>query len=103
MADEKPTYTKYRSRPKLFGRGSGNGVRDRLDDLRGGVAPPRGARTSSALARSLHVLARRSATSRAAIAGWLLLSLLLFLVSAQIQRQGVTTPPAARSAAPATR
>ena len=24
MADEKPTYTRYRSRPKLFGRGSDN-------------------------------------------------------------------------------
>ena len=40
MADEKPTYTLYRSRPRLFTKGSGNGARDGLDDLRGGIPRP---------------------------------------------------------------
>ena len=30
MADDKPTYTKYRSRPKLFSRGGGNGRANRI-------------------------------------------------------------------------
>ena len=88
MADEKPTYTKYRTRPKLFSRGEG-GARDRIDDLRGGIPRPddphkRRLRDRLTFWRVLGYLA-------AAVAGWLLLSLLLFLISAQVQRQGVTS------------
>jgi len=89
MADEKPTYTKYRSRPKLFGgRGSGNGAREGLDDLRGGVARPED--PNKRRVRDRFTFWRVLGYIAAAAAGWLLLSLLLFLVSAQVQRQGVT-------------
>ena len=88
MADEKPTYTKYRSRPKLFSRGSGNGVRDRLDDLRGGV--PRPEDPDKKRLGDRFTFWRVLGYVAAAIAGWLLLSLLLFLISAQVERQGVT-------------
>jgi LCP family protein required for cell wall assembly len=87
MADEKPSYTKYRTRPRLFGRG-GDGTRHRIDDLRGDVPRPddpnrRRLRDRFTFWRVLGYLA-------AAVVGWLLLSLLLFLISAQVQRQGVT-------------
>ncbi len=87
MADEKPTYTKYRSRPKLFSRGSGNGARDRLDDLRGGV--PRPEDPNKKRLGDRFTFWRVLGYVAAAIAGWLLLSLLLFLISAQVERQGV--------------
>jgi LCP family protein required for cell wall assembly len=83
MADEKPKYTRYRSRPKLFGRRS-DGPRDGLDDLRGGHPRP----DSGGKRR----LAERFTFWRVigyiglAVVGWLLLSLLLFLLSAQVQR-----------------
>ena len=87
MADEKPTYTKYRSRPKLFSRG-GNGTRDRIDDLRGDV--PRPEDPNKRRLRDRFTFWRIVGYIAAAAVGWLLLSLLLFLVSAQVQRQGVS-------------
>jgi LCP family protein required for cell wall assembly len=86
MADEKPTYTKYRSRPKLFSRGS-NGARDKIDDLRGGVPRPEDPNRKRLGER--FTFWRVLGYIGAAIAGWLLLSLLLFLISAQVQRKGV--------------
>ena len=88
MADEKPTYTKYRSRPKLFSRGSSNGARDRIDDLRGGVPRPKD--PDKRRLRDRFTFWRVLGYAAAAVAGWLLLSLLIFLISAQVQRQGVT-------------
>ena len=89
MADEKPTYTKYRSRPKLFGgKGSSNGAREGLDDLRGGV--PRPEDPNKRRLRDRFTFWRVLGYIAAAAVGWLLLSLLLFLISAQVQRQGVT-------------
>ena len=89
MADEKPTYTKYRSRPKLFGgKGSSNGAREGLDDLRGGV--PRPEDPNKRRLRDRFTFWRVLGYVAAATVGWLLLSLLLFLISAQVQRQGVT-------------
>jgi LCP family protein required for cell wall assembly len=89
MADDKPTYTKYRSKPKLFGgRGSGNGARDGLDDLRGDA--PRPEDPDKRRLRDRFTYWRVLGYVAAAVVGWLLFSLLLFLISAQVQRQGVT-------------
>jgi LCP family protein required for cell wall assembly len=87
MADEKPTYTKYRSRPKLFGGRGSNGARDAIDDLRGGV--PRPEDPGKKRLRDRFTFWRVIGYIGALVAGWLLLSLLLFLISAQVQRQGV--------------
>src|SRR5829696_5671193 len=100
---ERPAYTLYRSKPR--------GLRERLrgedeglaelgaggSDRRDGSTPPR--RRGLRL-RTLRVpgarTARRLTVGRvvrwllAAVAGWLLLSLLLFLVSAQLQRGKVS-------------
>jgi LCP family protein required for cell wall assembly len=86
MADEKPTYTKYRSRPKLFSKSS-NGARDKIDDLRGGVRRPDDPNKKRLGDR--FTFWRVLGYVAAAIAGWLLLSLLLFLISAQVERKGV--------------
>jgi LCP family protein required for cell wall assembly len=86
MADDKPTYTKYRSKPKLFNRG--NGAREALDDLRGGV--PRPEDPHKRRLRDRFTYWRVLGYVAAAIVGWLLISLLAFLISAQVQRQGVT-------------
>jgi len=87
MADEKPTYTKYRSRPKLFGGKGSDGARDAIDDLRGGV--PRPQDPGKKRLRDRFTFWRVIGYIGALVAGWLLLSLLLFLISAQVQRQGV--------------
>jgi LCP family protein required for cell wall assembly len=87
MADEKPTYTKYRSRPKLFSKASGNGARDRLDDLRGGI--PRPEDPNKKRMRDRFTFWRVLGYIGAFVVGWLLFSLLLFLISAQVQRQGI--------------
>ena len=87
MADEKPTYTKYRSRPRLFNRGGDNGAREGLDDLRGTV--PRPEAPGKPRWRDRFTFWRVLGYAAALVAGWLLLSLLLFLISAQVQRQGV--------------
>jgi LCP family protein required for cell wall assembly len=83
MADEKPKYTRYRSRPKLFGRRS-EGARDGLDDLRGGHPRPDGG-DKRRLAERFTFWRVLGYVALAAL-GWLLVSLLLFLLSAQIQR-----------------
>jgi LCP family protein required for cell wall assembly len=87
MAEEKPTYTKYRSRPKLFSKSS-NGARDKIDDLRGGV--PRPEDPNKRRLGERFSFWRVLGYIGAAIVGWLLLSLVLFLISAQVQRQGVS-------------
>jgi LCP family protein required for cell wall assembly len=87
MADEKPTYTKYRSRPKLLGGRGANGARDGIDDLRGGV--PRPEDPGKRRLRDRFTFWRVLGYVAALVAGWLLLSLLLFLISAQVQRQGI--------------
>jgi len=87
MADEKPTYTRYRSRPKLFGRRS-DGAREGLDDLREGRPRPEGGGGGRRLAERF-TFWRVLGYIGLAMLGWLLLSLLLFLVSAQVQRQKV--------------
>jgi LCP family protein required for cell wall assembly len=89
MADEKPTYTRYRSRPKLFGRGS-DGARDGLDDLRGVHPRPDGGGGGRRLAERF-TFWRVLGYAGLAILGWLLLSLLLFLISAEVQRQKVAS------------
>jgi LCP family protein required for cell wall assembly len=86
MDEEKPNYTRYRSRPKLFGKRSG-GPRDGLDDLRGGHPRPDegGKRKLSDRFTFWRVLGYIAL----AATGWVLISLLLFLISAQVQRQKV--------------
>jgi len=86
MADEKPQYTRYRSRPKLFGRRT-EGPRDGLDDLRQGHPRPEGG-GGRRLAERFTFWRVVGYVALAALA-WTLLSLLLFLISAQIQRQKV--------------
>ncbi len=69
MADEKPTYTKYRSRPKLFGEGLGQ------RRARGARRParrrpaPRGSRTSGACATASRSGACSATSARSSSAG----------------------------------
>lgn len=87
MPDD-PDYTLYRARP-----GRSRSVADGLQELREDGTPPR--RDGR---RRLPTITRRRAVKwiAAAIGAWLLLSLLLFVVSAWIQRKN--TSDAARSA-----
>jgi LCP family protein required for cell wall assembly len=87
MDEEKPNYTRYRSRPKLFGRRS-DGPRDGLDDLRGGH--PRPDEGGKRKLRERFTFWRVLGYVALAAVGWLLVSLLLFLISAQVQRQKVS-------------
>ena len=82
-AREQPEYTVYRSRPALLRR------RARADDL-GVGGPPRPPRGGDAGWRRWVRPRRVLALLAAAVAGWLLLSLLLFVVSAQIERAQVS-------------
>ena len=86
MDEEKPNYTRYRSRPKLFGKRS-NGARDGLDDLRGGH--PRPEQGGKRKLRERFTFWRVLGYVALAAVGWVLVSLLLFLISAQVQRQKV--------------
>jgi LCP family protein required for cell wall assembly len=86
MPDEKPKYTLYRSRPKLFGRSS-NGARAGIDDLREEAPRPDGGGRRRLAGR--FTFWRVLGYLALAAVGWLLISLLAFLVSAQIQRQGI--------------
>jgi len=86
MADEKPKYTIYRSRPRLLRRGD-DGVREGLDDLREGVPRPGGGRRRRLAER--FTFWRVIGYVALAAMGWVLISLLLFLISAQLQRQDV--------------
>ena len=74
--------------PSSSTKGSGNGAREGLDDLRGGV--PRPEDPNKRRLRDRFTFWRVLGYIGAFIVGWLLLSLLLFLISAQVQRQGVT-------------
>jgi len=84
-----PEYKLYRTRPRLLDRGSRDGGA-LLDELRGkppGTAPKRRKRiTVGRVVKWLVV----------ALAGWLLLSLVLFLISATLQQDAV--PDSAKSA-----
>jgi LCP family protein required for cell wall assembly len=86
LNDEKPNYTRYRSRPKLFGKRS-EGPRDGLDDLRGDHPRPDGSGKRKLAER--FTFWRVLGYLALAALGWVLISLLLFLVSAQVQRQKV--------------
>jgi LCP family protein required for cell wall assembly len=86
MADDKPSYTKYRSRPKLLG-GRSDGARAGLDDLRGGI--PRPEQPGKKRLAERFTFWRVLGYLGLAVGGWLLLSVLLFLLSAQVERQGV--------------
>ncbi|MEA2135618.1 MAG: hypothetical protein QOC68_3527 [Solirubrobacteraceae bacterium] len=87
MDEEKPNYTRYRSRPKLFGKRS-DSLRDRLDDLRGRHPRPDDGGGRRKLAQRFTFWRVLGYLALAAV-GWLLVSLLLFLISAQVQRQKV--------------
>src|SRR3954451_13767944 len=97
MADERdpappPEYRVYRSRRRLFGRDDDGGIG--LDPRPAGRDD--GREPSSAPGEAPRRRRRRPTARRVlkivlvAVAGWLALSLVLFLVSAQIQRQGVS-------------
>jgi len=77
-----PTYTRYRSRPKVLSGGA-----DAISDLRRGDSRgPAGGRPATGGA-SKPITAKRVVKWLAvAVAGWLALSLLLFVISAQLQR-----------------
>ena len=80
-----PEYKVYRSRRRPLARGSDlDALRRRLSRFRDGDREPRGRRerTGITAGRVLKWIAL-------AVAGWLLLSLVLFLVSAQLQ-EGVS-------------
>jgi LCP family protein required for cell wall assembly len=98
MADEKPDYKVYRSRPRFLRRRDDDGAAPAgLDELRPPAASPpgyevhRGRRGPRLPTRRPH-LPRRISPGRVAkwlaiaLLGWLLLSAALFMLSAQIQR-----------------
>jgi LCP family protein required for cell wall assembly len=87
MDEEKPKYKVYRSRPRLFRRGGGEGPREGLDDLREGVPRPDKVRRPLA---DRFTFWRVIGYLALAATAWILLSLLLFLISAQLQRDDVT-------------
>lgn len=77
---DRPSYTRYRARPRLFGRGeTGNA----LDTLR--RREPKGARRGSPAGRKPITPRRVARWVTLALAGWIVLSIVLFLVSAQIE------------------
>jgi len=76
-----PAYTKYRARPRLFDRGGDALARFRRDGEGPPGAPPTRRRPIT-WRRALKWLA-------VAIVGWLALSLVLFLISAQIQKSNI--------------
>jgi LCP family protein required for cell wall assembly len=83
--DEQPQYTLYRTRPKLFGR---RGEDDVLPQAPPDQLPPGAPRRR----RRLRLRPGRIVAYLVlALAGWLLVSLVLFLVSAQIQSSKVSS------------
>lgn len=112
MADEKPDYRVYRSRRRLFGGGGRDGsARDGIDDLRQQIPRPEGQPEyrvqRSQGGRRPRLPGRRPRVPGGGIAtgftiwkalryllvaalAWTLLSALLFMVSAQIQRENVS-------------
>lgn len=99
MADESPQYTKYRSRPRFpwerdddLGRGEPREPKRRRWPLRRrerDADPTRPRRRRLTVGRVIGYLAL-------AVAGWLLVSLLVFLVSAQIQSAKISDAADAR-------
>ena len=94
MADEKPEYKVYRSRPRLLRRSDdGRAGTQALDELRAPDAPP-GVRSPRQAARGPRLpgrprrisAGRSSSGSRSPLFGWLAISAALFMLSAQIQR-----------------
>jgi LCP family protein required for cell wall assembly len=83
--EEQPQYTLYRSRPKLFRRRDEDLVPTRPDET-----PPPGAPKPPRRRRRLRP-GRILAYVALALAGWVLISLVLFLVSAQIQQSKVSS------------
>ena len=108
MSDEKPDYRVYRSRPRLFGRGKESSPRDGIDDLRQEIPRPEADRPEYRVHRSgggggrrrPRLPGRRIAQGFTiwkalrylvyAVLGWLLLSGLLFMVSAQLESENVS-------------
>jgi LCP family protein required for cell wall assembly len=87
MDEEKPEYKVYRSRPRLFRRGGSDDPREGIDDLREGVPRPDTGRRRLA---DRFTFWRVIGYLALAATAWVLVSLLLFLVSAQLQRDDVT-------------
>jgi LCP family protein required for cell wall assembly len=83
---EPPQYTRYRARPRPFDRSSRSG-RSPLDELRRDRAAPGPARGAG---RRQLTAGRVAKWLAVAALGWVLLSLVVFLVSAQIQRDQVS-------------
>jgi LCP family protein required for cell wall assembly len=81
-----PEYRRYRARPRLFDRGSGS-TRSPLEELRRSRA---GADGGPARARRPLTAGRVFKWLALAALGWIALSLVVFLVSAQIQRSQVS-------------
>jgi LCP family protein required for cell wall assembly len=86
MADgrETPDYKVYRARPRLLQRGDGS-----LDDLRRDIPRPED-RPPGGRPRRRIGAGRVVAYVALACVAWVLVSLLVFLVSAQVQREGVS-------------
>jgi LCP family protein required for cell wall assembly len=94
-APDPPQYTKYRARPRLLSRGGAEPISDlrrRTGGPEGAMgAPPGAPRRRFGLPGRRPGAARRLTWQRvlgwalAAIAGWILLSFVLFLISAQLQ------------------
>jgi LCP family protein required for cell wall assembly len=82
-----PPYTIYRSRPRLFGRDRLDG--SPLDDLQRG--PDHGPRRRIGLRRGRITPGRIVKVVLLAVAGWLLLSFVLFLISAQVEQDKVSS------------
>ena len=76
-------YRVYRSKPRLLGRGKDDGLAELRGERPGRLTPLPTRRKRWTAGRVLKWTA-------AAIGGWLLLSLLLFLISAQLQRDNVS-------------
>jgi LCP family protein required for cell wall assembly len=79
-----PQYTKYRARPRLFDRGG-----DVLARFRGRLPGERVPHEREPRPRKRITLGRVLKWLGVGVAAWLALSLLLFLISAQIQRSNV--------------
>jgi LCP family protein required for cell wall assembly len=96
---ERPPYTIYRTRPRLFGRDRELG--SPLDELRGDGEPPRRRRRFTlpwapsgkpwSVGRVIRILLL-------AVGAWLVLSLVLFLISAQIEQDKVSAEAEAQLA-----
>ena len=82
--EEQPQYTLYRTRPKLFRRRDDDLVPTRPEETPPGTPKPPRRRRKLRPGRILAYVAL-------ALVGWVLISLVLFLVSAQIQQSKVSS------------